>query len=161
MTVDTYKKKYNIPWTYGLICDESSNLYGRAVKKRMAGGWSPPMKTGEAIKAMIATPKRETKFRAEISKQNLGDSALPKHPLSVRPDGALETFTAKRERLAAKRGTKEFKQKMKNRSGQRERGIALGKAWKGKKQSPEHLRNRMKAIHGDDWEPKLKKEVDK
>lgn len=153
MTVDEYRQRYDIPWTYGLVCGESEQLYSQAAKKRMDEGWSPPMKTGDDLERLVSGPRRQTKFRAEISTQNLGDAALPKHPLSVGPNGDLETFTKRRERLTSKRGTKEYKEKMSNRSGLEERGRSLGKSWKGKKQTPEHLRNRMKAIHGKDWEP--------
>jgi len=120
----------------------------------MADGWMPNIKTGEELKELASSPKRKTIFKAEIAKKNLGDAMLPKHPVTVGPDGKRETFTDRREKNRSKMGSEEYTAKMRNRPGLRERGIALGKAWKGKKQSLNHLKNRMKAIHGDEWEPK-------
>jgi hypothetical protein len=154
ITVDGYRERYNIPWTYGLVCAESSGNYSTATRRRMDDGWQPPAKTGDAHRVLVGAPKRKTKFKGEIAKKNLGDRLLPKRPLAIAPDGSVETFTQQRERLSAKRGTEQFKQKMRNRPGMKERGIALGRAWRGKKQSPDHLLNRMKAIHGAEWEPK-------
>jgi hypothetical protein len=37
-TVDDYKRKYGIPWTYGLICSDSSKKCSLSCKKRIASG---------------------------------------------------------------------------------------------------------------------------
>lgn len=155
VTCDSYRQRYNIPWTYGLICEESSVKYSEAVIKRFDEGWVPPMKIGEDHKKLISAPKRKTKFKGEIGTQNFGDAARPKHPLTLNPRGELETFTAKRERETARRGSEEFKEKMRNRPQAkgvfRKDGVPW---WRGKKQTQDHLRNRMKSIWGEGWENK-------
>lgn len=148
ITVDEYKQRYNIPWTYGLICDESSGKYSKAIKKRMMEGWEPPMKLGDDHKKMISAEKRGCKFKVEVAKTNLKKSrnrGAPVHPLSVAPDGTLETFTQKRDRLAAKRGSDEFRAKMLNRpqcQAEFVKDRGFNKFWLGKKQSEEHIKKR-------------------
>jgi len=117
----------------------------------MDGGWVPPMKIGEDHDKMIRAKKRKEIFKSEIAIANL--KPAPAHNLTVAPDGTMETFTQKRERLRCKFGSDEHKKKLRNRPGLKERGAAMGKARKGKKQSMAHLKKRMKAIHGDVWEP--------
>lgn len=149
VTVDEYKKRYNIPWTYGLICEDSSKKYSNAIKKRFKNGWVPPMKTGKEHKKMISAEKRKCVFKTEVSINNLGKYCRPSHPLTVAPDGTLETFTQRRNRKVTKRGTKEFKEKMVNRlqcqpEKLKERGF--NKFWVGKKQSEEHIKKRFGKI---------------
>lgn len=144
MTVDLYKQKYKIPWTYGLVCKETHKNYSNAIRKRMNEGWIPPMKFGIEHDQMINAEKRKCPFKREISIKNLGDEGKPKRPLIKLSNGEYETFTMRRERLTAKRGTPEFKEKMLKRPQcqpdvTRER---LGTYWKGRKQSEEHIRKR-------------------
>jgi len=148
ITVDEYRKKYNIPWTYGILCAKSSKEYSKAMRKRMEDGYIPPLKFGEAHTALIEAPKRNCPFKAEIAAKNIkghGHPGYPKHPLTVAPDGTLETFTQKRERLTAKRGTPEYKEKMSNRPQANGVWQENGKPWwAGKKQSAEHIVKRCK-----------------
>jgi hypothetical protein len=146
MTVDKYKEKYKIPWGYSLICSDSSQLYAKAMKGRMDNGYEPPLKIGEEQKRMIEKDKRICPFRREITLKSLGDYIKPKHPLSISPTGELETFTAKRERETAKKGTKAFSQKMRDRP-QCQPGPTrkrFSDYWRGRKQTPEHIAKRFK-----------------
>ncbi len=147
VTVDDYKKKYNIPWGYGLICKESSEKYSKAVKKRMDEGWVPPFATGDNLKKLISVEKRKCPFKGEVATLNLGSHGKPVHPLTQAPDGTLEPHTQKRKRLRTKKGTKEYKEKMRQRPQcQPEAVIERGfnKYWSGKKQSEEHKQKRLK-----------------
>ena len=150
LAVDEYKRRYDIPWTYGLICKESSKKYSKAVKKRMSDGWKPPIKVGDGHKKMISIAKRKCPFKSEVAKQNLSHSkggGKPTHPLTKAPDGSLETFTQKRERLTTKRGTPEFIEKMKNRAQclpENVKKSGFDKYWLGKKQSESHKSKRFK-----------------
>lgn len=148
MTVDDYKEKYKIPWTYGLICSESSERYSVAVVKRMEEGWSPPMKLGKEQAKMIGVEKRKSPFKAEIGIQNLGEHKEPKHPLTLSPTGELETYTARRARLTSKRGTDKFYIRMRSRPQCQPEvvGKRLGDYWRGRKQTPEHRDKRI--LHG-------------
>jgi len=147
VTVDEYKKRYNIPWTYGLCCRDTSERYRRAIERRMRDGYKPPAKDGRALRAMIKVERRECPFKSEVAVENLGDAGLPKRPLLVSPDGKPETLTERRERLRVKRGTSEFREKMVNRPQcQRDYLEETGflNWWSGKKQSKEHVEKRMK-----------------
>lgn len=132
ISCDEYRERYNIPWTYGLICQESSLLYSQNTKKRFENGWEGDLKIGKDHESLISYPKRECPFKREISLLNLGHdpNRKPKEPPS-------------------KRGTEEFKRKMRARPQcqpdvTRER---IGNYWKGKKQSEEHKRKRFKRFH--------------
>lgn len=70
LTMNDYKQKYKIPWTYGLICDESSERYRDSMKRRISEGFAPPIKTGEDHKLMVATTQRVYPFKREVAIQN-------------------------------------------------------------------------------------------
>jgi hypothetical protein len=144
MTVDDYKERYKIPWSYGLLCSDSSKLYSNHMHRRMEDGFTPPCKFGDEHKEMISVEKRKSPFKAEVAMQNLGEHTDPKHPLTVSPTGELETFTTRRERETSSKGTKEFHEKMKARPQCQPEvvGKRLGDYWRGKKQSPEHVAKR-------------------
>lgn len=158
MTIDQYKEFYHIPVTYALACQDSRTLYSTAMKKRINDGYCPPIDILRDMheQGLIKSNRRTSFFKAQISTANLGDNAKPRHPLQPGPSGTMETFTQRRERLTSRRGSRECMEKMKA-AGQRN-AIAMGRRmseyWKGRSQTPEHLRNRMKAIYGDQWEPK-------
>ena len=144
ISFDEYREKYNIPWTFSLISPESSELYRQAVKKRMAEGYVPPMKFGKEFTKMINKPRRICPFKSEVNIQNLGDNVRPKHPLTTDPNGKMEARTARKLRLTSKKGSKEFKKKMRNRP-QCQPDVTrarIGQYWKGKKQTPEHIKKR-------------------
>jgi hypothetical protein len=140
ITPDEYRKKYNIPWTYGIVCRETSLAYKDCMIKRMDEGYIPPMKIDAEQAAMAGVKKRICPFKTEVGILNL--SPHPIHPLMPDPDGKMETFTARRERLTAKKGTKEFHEKMKNRPQVMATVNILKTYWIGRKQSEEHKRKR-------------------
>ena len=140
VTPDQYKEQYGIPWTYGLLCSDSSSLYRDAILERIANGYEPPKKTGEELQEYLKN-QRECPRKAEVARSNLGKHAKPRHPLMEGPDGSPETYTARRERLRAKRGTAEFREKMRGRQQcqpevTRKR---LGDYWRGREQTDEHV----------------------
>lgn len=140
VTVDEYHQRYNIPWTYGLVCLPTAGLLSSAVTRRMEEGWIPNTQTADEFKnTILKTPKRKTFFKDEISVQNLKERAKPVHPLQEKPDGGLETFTARKHRLAAKRGTPEFKKKMRARPQVEKAKEILRTFWKGRQQTDEHV----------------------
>ena len=147
LTIEKYKEKYKIPWTYGLICSDSSQLYANAMKRRVDDGFEIPMKNGEDQKKMIEKEKRKTPFPKFTNK--------PKHPLTVSPSGKLETFTAKRERETAKKGTEAFSQKMRDRPQCQPKIIKeyFSSYWRGRKQTPEHIAKRFKKQGGNRNDP--------
>ena len=144
MTINEYKKKYKIPWGYGLACTESSELYRINAVRRMEEGWTPALKFGDEQKLMVQKQRRACPFKKEIAMKNLGEYLEPKHELTVSPSGDYETLTQKRERERSKRGTEEYSKRMRARpqcqpdvSGKR-----FGRYWRGRKQTPEHIRKR-------------------
>ena len=148
MEPDEYRELYRIPWTYGLCSSDTSERYSKQMKKRMDEGWKPPSKIGDDQLKMISAPKRKRPFE---SPENYGTR---KHPLEIGPDGKHETYTARRKRLASKIGSNEFKAKMQARPQTKKAKTILATYWIGRKQSLDHIIKRMKAIHGEEWEPK-------
>ena len=138
ITVDEYKQKYNIPWTYGLICDDSSQLYRDAAIERIKNGeFVLPLKYGEVHKKMVTKKRRSCPFQKDIAISNLGEHTLPKHPLTPAPNGELETFSQKRERLTAKKGTSEYHKKMQTRPQCAAFAEKYKHYWTGKKRKKE------------------------
>jgi hypothetical protein len=146
MTPDEYHKKYNIPWTYGLVCKATNQAYSNQIRKRMESGWNPPIKTGQEQLNMVKKPRRKRVFIKEVGLLNLGDFSKPKHPLTLNENGEPETFTQRKERMISKRGSPEFKEKMKSRPQCQPDivGERIGNYWKGRKQTPEHIAKRQR-----------------
>jgi hypothetical protein len=144
VTVDEYKEKYQIPWTYSLATIETQEAYRAATLKRIADGFEPPKKTGIDQEKMILAKKRTCPHKKEISINNLGDEAKPKHETTVGPDGKPETFTARRERLRSKIGSNEYRKKMLSRPQCQPDvvGKRLGDYWRGREQTDEHVYKR-------------------
>ena len=142
--VEEYAERYKIPWTYGIISSVSGNNYRGAMFKRMDEGYKVPMKVGAEQEKMISSQRRESPWRTEVSKSNLGDLILPKRPLEVGADGKPETFTAHRERLKTKVGTTEFHEKMSKVAEKRPQVEILRNYWKGRKQTQEHIDKRIR-----------------
>lgn len=130
ITEDQYREKYNIPWTYALVCQDTKEKYRDATNKRIEEGYVPPMKVGSEHKILIGAPKRKRAFAKEVGINNLGELAKPKSDKEKRPP--------------SKRGSKEFKEKMQARPQCQPDFTrkVLGSYWKGKKQTPEHIRKR-------------------
>jgi len=154
VTEDEYRETYRIPWTYGLCASATTEAYvrmgHRITDTRKANGWDPHDNSKAMAARMAAGKSRDKVYESPGSP--------PEHPLTLGPDGELETFTARRERLTRKRGTPEYLEMLRNRPVDPDVGPRLRAFWTGRKQSPEHLRARMKAIHGPDWEPPVPKE---
>jgi len=147
MSVDQYKEFYNIPWTYGLLCSDSSALYSGSMKKRMAEGFVCPIKIGKEHEKMISVRKRRCPFKGAVGTQNLGEHARPTHELIEDPDGILETYTKRRKRLQVKIGTPEYKEQMRHRPQCQPdfvKAQGFNKYWVGKKQSDIHKDRRFK-----------------
>jgi hypothetical protein len=144
-TVDEYRNFYHIPWTYGLLCPSSEQAYSKAILKRIDEGFIPPMKVGEEqINKLAKSFKRKKFYGGEIGLNNLGNSAKPKYPLTIAPDGSLETFTDRKIRLQTKRGTSEFQKVMRARAQCQPEviGKRFGSFWKGRKQTQDHIKKR-------------------
>jgi len=137
---DEYKERYHIPWTYGLLTKESSARYSRLMQKRMEEGFIPPMKVGEEHSKMVAKKRRKCPFKGEVGINN-----LPEHELVQDEKGQWRTKTSILKEHQAKKGTEEYHERMKARP-QCQPDVAaetIGKYWKGRKQSPEHIKKRI------------------
>lgn len=156
MDPDTYRERYHIPWTYSLSCEDTIQARGDATRVHMDQETLED-NLARARVAMQEAGGLHSRPRPFETTDNLGIYQEPKHPLTPGPDGELETFSARRERLRTHVGTPEFEERMRNRPKQEGVGERLRAYWKGKKQTPEHLTARMKAIHGEDWAPKTPK----
>lgn len=148
ITEDQYREKYNIPWTYGLVCSATSENYRNAAKRRIKeGDFLFAIMSGEEHAKMVNKPKRKRFFEKEVALSNLGENSKPRHPLTINPEGELETFSDRRKRLTSKRGSKKFKEKMRARPQCQPEvvGKRLGDYWRGRKQTREHVRKRIAA----------------
>ena len=142
VTTDSYRERYNIPWTYGLAGKETRNLHRDVMKKLIkSGGIQNIGKTGYDHEKMISSHKRKCPFKVEVANQN-------KPKFEIIKDGLSKT--ALKLKNAVRIGTKEHSEKMKARPQCQKEFIEkhLVHYWKGKKQSPEHFKKRMVAIHG-------------
>ncbi len=68
ISVDDYREKYNIPWTYGLLTKDSKTCYAGAMNARREKGFRPP--DCHQVE-MIAAKKRLCPFKVEIAMQHL------------------------------------------------------------------------------------------
>ena len=143
-TVEEYQRMHGIPWTYGLSCAETTALHAEQAKENYKTGlWvtsvdQAKMARLNLIKQRPRQPVREVLVARNIEKMNEGCTGED----------------AKRRASAAKRGTPEFYKKMINRpqcSPDHPNREMLKTWWKGKKQSPEHIRKRTESRQANGW----------
>lgn len=125
VTPDQYREQYKIPWTYGLLCSDSEKKYSDSAKKT---GLGQNIDLKELQPQRLAAPVRLCPFKKEIGRQNI--SHVPKRPRIY-------------DATVTKKGTIEFHERMKNRPQVAMATEMLRNWWKGKKQSPEHIRKRI------------------
>ena len=131
MKVDDYKEMYGIPWTNSLAGNATKRNYGKHVKKRIADGEMPWVGPKDTSRLHTTKHRKSPPIRSEIDKDNIKDYVPTRSPESIAKQAAV-----------AKKGTPEFREKMRNRP--------QVKAFKpdnrkGIKQSPEHIRKRVNA----------------
>lgn len=127
MEPDEYRDMYGIPWSYGLSCASTTQLHSDNAKMKIETGVFVPSK--EQAKIARMSPRRN------------------RHPVqSVWTYRALEKMNAgktgedkKRRDAASKRGTPEFKEKMRARPQTEQAKKMLSTYWKGKKQTDDHV----------------------
>lgn len=140
VTCDEYRSAYKIPWTYGLISEQARQLASKVMKKRMEEGYKPPEQRGSAHKQMISVKKRINPFKKEVAIQN-----LPEYEVVGNEKGLPSSKTAIARSKHTQQGTPEFHTVMQGRP-QCQPSVAaegIGKYWKGKKQSPNHIKKRI------------------
>lgn len=71
MQMDEYKALYKIPWTYSLICPESSRNYKQASEIQVRTGYPCPPKQGSDLLDMVRRERRVCPFKREVSLMNL------------------------------------------------------------------------------------------
>jgi hypothetical protein len=81
VTHDEYRDRYNIPWTYGLVCGDFSETLSGVARRRIASGeWRPGSDDKEFLAALSKKTKRRTPHRDEI----MLDAASHRHPPRAR-----------------------------------------------------------------------------
>jgi len=139
--VDEYRNRYNIPWTYGVLCVESHDLKSQVIHNRMAEGWNPSNRSGEFIEIMKRAYKRKCPFKAEISLENLSAYNFVRPPPSPKPPKIIKLKQSSKRSLQAKWGSEEHREKLRRNA----QVSGFGASWKGRKQSPEHRAKRLAA----------------
>lgn len=132
MDADAYREKYRIPWTYGLVCEESGQRYSVA---RI--NYPPPYGDADRMKTLAMTAHRGCPFSSGFRTKNLGSFAKKR---SVKP----ETIR-RRGRQPIPKGTPEYHEMMSRvakqtaaKTGAAERMRKVGSSGKGVPKSPEH-----------------------
>ena len=147
MTADEYKEKYSIPWTYALACEESSKLSADAMHERIDKGELNPLLSmkKDKLDRVHRQPQRACPFANEILNKNKHEYFEKNHPLVKGEDGILRTKTEDTRRKRKKLGSPEHKEIMSKSSKKRaeEGRLSIIGYWKGKKQTPEHIHNRL------------------
>jgi hypothetical protein len=142
MSIDEFKVKYNIPWSYSLS-SEVTRVKKRDIRLEYIE--TLPEGTMKAL-AKDARGKRSGKvrmcpFKSEVAIGNLNDYCIPKNYVEV--DGKLISKTEYKRLKTSKFGSEEHRKKLRNRSLPQSK--ALGEWWKGKKQCDEHIEKRVKS----------------
>jgi hypothetical protein len=133
MGIEEYKEIYGIPWTYGLACSFTSEKYAELAKKRLEDGTLTKLTKEQMELGKIASSKQRKRqpVRLELTRRNL--------------DKMNESKTGEesaRRKLMAKKGTKEFKEKMKARPQSEATKEMLRTYWVGREQTDDHVFNR-------------------
>jgi hypothetical protein len=104
ITIDDYKLKYKIPWTYGLACGDTKEKH-RAIRKQQLQ---------DGIVKLLSHDELE-EYRKNGFKHRRKEFFLK--PYTINPDTKKpESSWNKRRRLQCKRGTPEFYKKMQTRA---------------------------------------------
>ena len=133
MEPDEYRALYGIPWTYGLSCSETSELHAADALRKIADGTfvKPSAAQAELARGKLSSQRTRQPVRDVLAAENL-------QAMNSGKTGAV----AASRRLATKRGSLEFKQKMKARPQVEKAKEILRTYWKGKEQTDEHVFNR-------------------
>jgi hypothetical protein len=127
MKPDEYREEYGIPWTYGLSCTETKKLKAEHAKKMITLGLFVPgayLEQAYAKEHKKRQPVRDVLSQRNIEMMNIGKTG--------------EKAAAIRA-TRVKRGTPEFKAKMRNRPQAAKTMKILTEYWKGRTQSDEHV----------------------
>jgi hypothetical protein len=137
VTVDEYRERYRIPWSYGVLCKKSHNVRRKVMAKRMAEGFNPGNR--DLISVMNAAPQRECPYKKEIALKNRPE---PK-PRPQKPSKPKRPSKPKPTRF----GSPEHREKMRQHGLKyaKESAYRLADYWRGRKQSDEHKAKRMAA----------------
>jgi hypothetical protein len=139
---DEYREMYGIPWTYGLDCNETTNIRSEIAVERGIGG----NRSLEDVRAMAALarvsqrkrqPVRIDVCRMNVEKAHAANLAIAaSRPKVEKPQKPQRVPKPK----PARRGTPEFHEKMKHRPQCNNPSFIYW--WKGKKQSRDHVLKR-------------------
>lgn len=129
MEPDEYREIYGIPWTYGLSCAETTELHSELAKNHVASGIFEPGKYLSL--AQEALRRKRQPVMDEFTRRGL----------EIMNTGKTGEATEKRKKMP-KKGTPEFKEKMRNRPQYLINIEILKTYWIGREQTDEHVFNR-------------------
>ena len=132
MEPDEYRDIYGIPWTYGLSCAATTKLHSDDAKMKIETGVFVPSKE----QAQLA----RTRLSERKKRQPLQDVLVYRNLEKLNAGKTGEN--AARKKAAPKRGTDEFKEKMRARPQMEQAKEMLTTYWNGKEQTDEHVFNR-------------------
>jgi len=146
VSIDEYKKFYKIPWTYKLACVENRKAHRDYVMthQKLLPQWGA---AGHSLDFVI-TPSRNRRkcpFKNDVARYNGKHGKCRSRPLVLLEDGNTITYTQWREQQKSKYMSPEHRAKMSASARSRPQVDIIRNWWKGKKQSPEHLRKRMES----------------
>jgi len=119
MEPDEYREIYGLPWTHGLSCADTTALHAEHAAEMIEKGVFDP----NAEQAALARSHLPNRKKYQPYRQMIG-----------RTEEAAE-----RKKQIAKRGTPEFKEKMRNRPQTIAAKEFLKTYWIGREQSDEHV----------------------
>lgn len=132
MEPDEYRDIYGIPWTYGLSCAATTQLHSDDAKMKIETGvFVPSKEQAHLARTRLSEQKKRQPVRDVLTYRNL-------EKLNAGKPGD----NAARKKAAPKRGTAEFKEKMRARPQMEQAKEMLTTYWKGKEQTDEHVFNR-------------------
>jgi hypothetical protein len=153
VSCDEYKERYGLNWRRGLTCGEFHEAMSALVKERIQGWRETGRRIGaddETLKKMRNKDRREVRWQSDIGKENIQKAIAHGRirPKSKRPHEECSVCKSRGEIHYVGRthkGTEEFHEKMRKRPQLENTGERMGNYWRGRKQSPEHLRRRIEA----------------
>ena len=132
MEPDEYRGIYGIPWTYGLDCAETTKIRADIMRENIEDG--TVMLVKDIYKKAIGAPRRARQpVRDVLTNRNLAK-------MNAGKDGSRQPD--KRRAFMAKKGTPEFKAKMRNRPQTKNAAEFLRAYWIGREQTDDHVFNR-------------------
>lgn len=147
-----YHIKYNIPWTYGLVCSSVSEKLSRSIKNSMQTGKLKPQTNEHMQKIRPLVGKNQVILG---NGANFGEHSNTIYPMVQLDNGESISVTQYKKRFGMRMNSDEYRNHMREKGKNSPMIPILSKWWKGKSQTDDHIINRMRSWLKREWKPKV------